>query len=381
MEPRAAVLVGQPQELLALAQLGPGEVAREQLLEEAPDVSALAVALADQRVGVPARVGRELLGVVVVVRGALALAHGLVGLDALAVDVDAHELRIATHPHLLPHVASGNRVEALSELDVVVRVDFGLGPHGRVEAPGYERPQLRFLLVLEDDQGAPSGGAVRALAGNLDAPADGLALDMVAIEPRLAAEEALAQVLHVALDDGLSRGVANNGGVDDEAPVRGVLGEGALEDGIVAVGLGDRCLEIVEHGPGGHAAKEGPGLLEPCDQVRDLLGRRHVDVLVPAVDERDEKCVMDAPALGLGIPHETQPSEVDLGELAGCRLGPAHGQPPPVGEATVLDREAVKRALGNVDALAGEQLLDLGQSQPAVFLLGREPGLDLLSVG
>jgi hypothetical protein len=246
LEPRAAVLVGQPQELLALAQLGPGEVTREKLLEETPDVSALAVALTDQRVGVPARVGGEFLGVVVVVRGALALAHGLVGLDALAVDVDAHELRIATHPHLLSHVAGGNRVEALSELDVVVGVHLGLGPHGGIEAPGHERPQLRFLLVLEHDQGTPSGGAVRALAGDLDAPADGLALDMVAIQPRLTAEEALAQILHVALDHGLSRGVASHGGVDDEAPVRGVLGEGALEDGVVAVGLRDRRLEVVE---------------------------------------------------------------------------------------------------------------------------------------
>lgn len=36
----AAVLVRQAQELLGLSQLGPGEVAREQLLEEAPDVLA-----------------------------------------------------------------------------------------------------------------------------------------------------------------------------------------------------------------------------------------------------------------------------------------------------------------------------------------------------
>jgi hypothetical protein len=30
------------------------------------------------------------------------------------------------------------------------------------------------------------------------------------------------------------------------------------------------------------------------------------------------------------IPRQAQPSEVDLGELAGRRLRPTHGQPPPV---------------------------------------------------
>ena len=85
-----------------------------------------------------------------------------------------------------------------------------------------------------------------------------------------------------------------------------------------------------------------------------------VDVLMAAEHERDDQRVVDAPVPRLGIPHQTQPSEIDLGELARRRLRPAHGESPPVGEATVLDREAVKGAVGDVDAPAGEQLLDLG---------------------
>jgi hypothetical protein len=74
---------------------------------------------------------------------------------------------------------------------------------------------------------------------------------------------------------------------------------------------------------------------ETGDQVQDLLGGVHVDVLVAAVDERHGERFLDAPTLHLGIPHQAQaqPVEVDLGELAERPLDPVRGQSPPGREA------------------------------------------------
>ena len=139
VEAGEAVLVAEAQELLGLAQLRPREGPGEELLGEATDVLPLPLRLADRTIGIAHRVGGALGRVVVVVGGATALRDAAVGGDALAVDEDPDELRVAAHPHLLAHVAGGNRVKALPELDVVIRMDLGLGPHGGIEALGPER--------------------------------------------------------------------------------------------------------------------------------------------------------------------------------------------------------------------------------------------------
>ena len=163
----------------------------------------LASGLAQQGVGVSPSVGRQLLRVVVIVGGAAALLDTLVGLDELALDVDANQLAVAADPDAFADVTGGNGVEGLLELDVVIGVDLALGPDGGIEALGVKGTKRRSLRVLEDDEGPLAGGAVDALARGLEAPADRLALDVVAINPVLAAEEALTQILDAALDVGL----------------------------------------------------------------------------------------------------------------------------------------------------------------------------------
>lgn len=63
-----------------------------------------ASALADHAVGITHGVGRELLGVVVVVGRATAGRLAGVGLDELAFEVGAHELAIDTDPDGLVQV-------------------------------------------------------------------------------------------------------------------------------------------------------------------------------------------------------------------------------------------------------------------------------------
>ena len=133
IEAFAAVLVGQAQELLTLAQLRPREVASEECLHEASDVGTLAFGLAEQRVGVSPGVGSQLLGVVVIVGGAAALFDTFVGLDEIALGVDADQLAIAADPDAFADVTGGNGVKGLLELDVVVGVDFWFAPLGRIK--------------------------------------------------------------------------------------------------------------------------------------------------------------------------------------------------------------------------------------------------------
>ena len=149
VEPAAAVLVAEAQELLGLAQLRPREGSREELLGEAAHVLAHAPGLADHGLRVPHGVGRELGRVVAVVGRAAAGRLALVDLHALAGDVDADELRVAAHPDALAHVAGRDGVDGLLELDVVVAVDLALGPARRIEARALERPQRGLLHVEE----------------------------------------------------------------------------------------------------------------------------------------------------------------------------------------------------------------------------------------
>ncbi len=54
--------------------------------------------------------------------------------------------------------------------------------------------------------------------------------------------------------------------------------------------------------------------------------------------------------------------------------------PASIAEAAVLDGEAMQRAVGDLDPLAPEQLLDLGQLESARLVLRVKPGPDLLPV-
>jgi len=86
----ATVLLGQAQEFLGLAQVGPGEGSGQQGAQEAADVFALLASLPDQAVRIAAGVGSQRIRVVLVVCTAMAgELHGM-GLNELALGVDTH---------------------------------------------------------------------------------------------------------------------------------------------------------------------------------------------------------------------------------------------------------------------------------------------------
>ena len=107
-------------------------------------------------------------------------------------------------------------------------------PVRRIEALFAQWLKRRPLCVLEDGERALAGGAVDAGPGELEAPADRLALQVPSVPPVFAAEEVVAHVGDVPFDVRLVPGRSGSRGVDDEAPVARILLEAALKDRVVA---------------------------------------------------------------------------------------------------------------------------------------------------
>lgn len=108
IDPRRTVLLGQADQLLGLAQLGPREGAGEQLPGEASDVCSTRLRLIDQALGITHGVGPLLLRVVLVVGVAAPGGPPGVCLDQRSPVVDAHQGAIAPHVNLLVEIAGGD---------------------------------------------------------------------------------------------------------------------------------------------------------------------------------------------------------------------------------------------------------------------------------
>jgi len=168
--------------------------------------------------------------------------------------------------------------------------------------------------------------------------------------------------------------------VDHEAAMLRVLGERATEDRVVAIGLRDRGFEIVHRDASRDTAEEFPRVLQAGDEVRERLRAADVHVLVAAVDERDDQRVQRVSLPALGIGHQAQATEVDLGELAGGDRSDAHGDAPLVVKPALRDGEPVQRAVRDPDPLARQHLVHLRQPQPPAARVGCEPCANPIAV-
>jgi hypothetical protein len=88
--------------------------------------------------------------------------------------------------------------------------------------------------------------------------------------------------------------MAHHRRIDHEAAVGGVLLEGALEDRIVAIGLGDGGFQIVDHHPRRHTAEVLPGVLQAVDELGDRLVKTDVDELMAAMSQCDQQRTLPA---------------------------------------------------------------------------------------
>lgn len=256
---------------------------------------------------------------------------------------------------------------------MVVRVNLALGPRGRVEGGLRQWPESGTFDLLEDFDRSLSSRSVDALPCDRETPAVRLTLNVVAVDPLLASEEALANVLDGALDHRLAGRVTSDRGIDHKAAIVGVLGEDTLEDRIVSVGLRHGGLEVVDHHSSRDAPKEDPCGLETADQVFQTLRWTDVDVLVAAVDQRDDESVVNSGLPASGVVDQTESTEVDFGDFTRSHLGAANRHAMRPAEVAVLHGEPVERAVGHSDTLPSEQLVDLRELKSATSVLGTEP--------
>ncbi len=84
--------------------------------------------------------------------------------------------------------------------------------------------------------------------GNVAAPDHSAGLHVGEVAEGFSSEEVLADVRDAPLDFRFPRRVAGHGGIDDEAAELGVLEEDTVDRRGVAIGQGDRGLEIVGFG-------------------------------------------------------------------------------------------------------------------------------------
>jgi hypothetical protein len=273
IETGGGVLLAEGEELLALAQLRPGERPLEELRGEGFHVRTEFTRPADDAVRGPERVGR-LLGRVVV-RVGRASATMLAGMDLheFAAAIELHETAVATDFQLRPRWAGArrHRVERLVEADVVVRMDGHRLPRRHVVDDAVVGQQLRLLLRFEDLARELAGCAMDAKAGNLPAPALGLLAAVLQVAEAASLKEAFSHVLDAALDVRLVARPPDPGRVDEEAAFLRVLEEAAGRPWLQGVRSRDGRREVVDDESPGDAAEEPPGGLQPFDALLQRL--------------------------------------------------------------------------------------------------------------
>ena len=130
----------------------------------------------------------------------------------------------------------------------MVLVDLRLPPVGHLVRFAVPGPEGGALLLHEDHERLPVGGAVGAPPCHRDAPVAGLLAQLGDITELGALEEALAHVGDVALDARFVAGMAHARRVGEEAAVLGVVEEAPGRARMEGVGPGHRRREIVDDG-------------------------------------------------------------------------------------------------------------------------------------
>ena len=181
---------------------------------------------------------------------------------------------------------------------------------------------------------------------------------------------------HAALHLGLVLGMTGPGRVGDESPVLGVFQEAPGEGGMQRVGHRHRRRAIVDDQVAGDAAEEGPGRLQPGDDVLQRLAEGGPDETVPGVVQHHDQRPHGAAAARLGVMDHPQPAEVQLRYLAGRGVLHPHRGPAAPAPVSFLD-EAPQRLVRHRASPPQQQLVNAGNQQP----VAGEPLVDLVGPG
>lgn len=219
--------------------------------------------------------------------------------------------------------------------------------------PGQE---LGLLLLLEDHQGQPAGGAVDPLPRYLQAPAPGLGPQIGQVQELATLEQPLPHVRHTPFHLRFVLGVPGASGVGHEAPPLAVFQEAPGELGRQRISAHHGSREVVQDHGAGDPSEEGPGGLQPLDHLLQALPEEGPDEAMARVAQHHHQGPGHPLAARGGVWDEPQPAEVDLGHLAGERVGHADRggrtvHPPVPGHV------APQRRVGDLAALLAQELM------------------------
>ena len=134
-----------------------------------------------------------------------------------------------------------------------------------------------------------------------------------------------------------------------------------------------RGREVVDDQVSGDATEEGPGRLQPSDDVLQLLVEGGPDEAVPGVAQHQDQRPHRAAAAGLGVMDQAQAAEVHLRHLTRRRVFHPHRGPARPSPVASLN-ETPHRLVGHRASPRQQQLVDAGHLQP----VAGEPPVDLV---
>src|SRR6516164_4922506 len=215
------------------------------------------------------------------------------GLDQLAVHIDAHQRPVAADIDLAADPARGKGIQRLGKAHMMIRMYFALRPNRRIEAFALQRKQLRPLFRLEDFQRHAPGGSVDATACDFATPHQSPTRYVLEIDKGLAFKEALPGIGHAIFHHRLVLGMTRPGRIGQKAPVVGVLQKSSVEAWGVGIGLIDTSFHSVQDHAPWTPTKKFPGTFEAIDDRWQILFEDGDHAAEPAVTERQDEAVND----------------------------------------------------------------------------------------
>ncbi|MFN8497983.1 MAG: hypothetical protein U0641_09010 [Anaerolineae bacterium] len=156
--------------------------------------------------------------------------------------------------------------------------------------------------------------AMHALARRRPTPRQHIDVGLRQARRRAAAQEVALDVVHATLlDFALVLRRAYPTRRNQEAVMLSALAVGLLHLGFVALGVDNRCFEVVDDQPLGHAAEELEGLTVAGQPRRELLVKDELDVLVAAEGQRHDEGPAFPPVPAALVEHAAGVAKVNLG--------------------------------------------------------------------
>src|SRR5438552_8706151 len=226
----------EPQQLLCLAQVAPGELTSQQSVGELAGRGTDLTRFLPVEIGVPHRVLCTFFRIVLVIGRASSAALLGVGLDQLSTEVNPDHRAVGTHVDVFPYVLCWDGIQSRVETDVMVRVNRTTAPPRYDEPLRTKRNERRLFFGFKHLQRHAASRAMEAAPGGVAAPIQRSTPDVFQVNETLSSEEALPDEADVAFHDGLVFGMVWTCRVGEKATEGGIFQERAVKTRGIGIG-------------------------------------------------------------------------------------------------------------------------------------------------